>query len=866
MIKKKTILLVEDDFLVATAEKIALEDYGYKVILSRDGDSAIDHFKETNCIDLVLMDIDLGIGKDGTETAEVILKTNNVPIVFLSSHTETEVVAKTEKITSYGYVVKNSNSTVLDASIKMAFKLFDANKQILESEIKQKSMIANSSDVICIVDSGFLIKYISPNVLKLFGWQDDEVLNLDWFSFVHSDDVSRVKYEFSDVVENSVKTMEYDYLCKDGSSKQIEITATNMVNDPVINGILLNYHDISSRRQIEDALSESKILFHRLIESLPQHVFAKDLDGRFIFVNDRCCQLQGKPQDEIIGKTDFDFHPVDLALKYQKDDLKVIEKNIILELEEEHQSIGGEKSFVNVIKAPFYDSRGTIIGLLGIFWDITKRKQDEIEKEEMNLKLKTANDELLAAIKKLETANEDLIKKDKAFIDERSFTEALLDVVPGMLYVYDEHLHLVRWNKKNEEMIGYSSEELFSMTVEDWFEKDDLAMVMNGIEKVLTEGQGQVEVNLLLKGGKKKLMQLNTALLIVEGKKYFTGIGIDISEHKQREIELKELNKKYSKLASDIPGYIAYVDADNLKYEYVNDAFEKSFSITREKIIGSHIKDVIGESNYQFALKYIDEVRKGNSISYENFFNLTSGKRWIQVNYSPVFNSDNKVKSIAVFSYDITESKNKEEQIKSLLTEKEILLKEVHHRTKNYMNTVYSLLKLQEKDTQNPSVIASLDDAASRVRGMMILYDRLYKSDNLAGQKIKSFIPELVKDIIANFPNSKSVTAEINAQDIELDFKVLQTIGIIINELVTNAMKYAFSGKANGRIVVTVETRETAVFVEVADNGNGLPEMFDLDDSSGFGLKLVKMLVEHLSGSLHLESKDGVKFSFEFYK
>ena len=136
------------------------------------------------------------------------------------------------------------------------------------------------------------------------------------------------------------------------------------------------------------------------------------------------------------------------------------------------------------------------------------------------------------------------------------------------------------------------------------------------------------------------------------------------AEHKQEEKTLKENNDKFLSLASTIPGNIAYVNANPLQYEFVNDTFEKSFGIHREKIIGQHIKDIIGEANYKFAIKYIEEVRLGKSISYENTFDLVSGKRWIQVNYSPVTDANGLVVSIAVLSLDITERKKAEEALR----------------------------------------------------------------------------------------------------------------------------------------------------------------------------------------------------------
>lgn len=138
--------------------------------------------------------------------------------------------------------------------------------------------------------------------------------------------------------------------------------------------------DISERKRIEQELSDSRALFRSLVESMPQNVFSKDLEGRFTYANPQHCHTDNKTLEDYLGKTDFDLYPAELAAQYRADDLRVMESRKVVDREEEHQAIGGEKSYVQVVKAPVYDADKQVKGIIGIFWDITERKRAEAEK------------------------------------------------------------------------------------------------------------------------------------------------------------------------------------------------------------------------------------------------------------------------------------------------------------------------------------------------------------------------------------------------------------------------------------------------------------------------------------------------------
>ena len=173
---QKTLLLVEDEVLIAQAERLALEGYGYRVLIAGTGEKAIEMVRVTPGIDLVLMDIDLGPGIDGTEAAARILKDHDLPVVFLSSHTEPVVVEKVERITSYGYVVKDSSYVVLNASIRMAFRLFEANRAVRLSHETYKGMINSVTEAIYVQDERGVFLDINERSMDFYGIPSTQVI------------------------------------------------------------------------------------------------------------------------------------------------------------------------------------------------------------------------------------------------------------------------------------------------------------------------------------------------------------------------------------------------------------------------------------------------------------------------------------------------------------------------------------------------------------------------------------------------------------------------------------------------------------------------------------------------------------------
>lgn len=202
--------------------------------------------------------------------------------------------------------------------------------------------------------------------------------------------------------------------------------------------------------------------------------------------------------------------------------------------------------------------------------------------------------------------------------------------------------------------------------------------------------------------------------------------------------------------------------------------------------------------------------------------------------------------------------------IQRLLAEKELLLKEIHHRIKNNMNTIYGLLVLQAAALTEPSAIRALEDAGHRVKSMMTLYDKLYRSSDFTELSATKYLSPLISEIISNFPNSASVKLVLDINDFPLSVMKIQPLGILLNELLTNIMKYAFIGRNDGLISVRVSLSENRVILSVADNGNGMPESINFKNSTGFGLVLVGEMTKQLEGTIEIARENGTCITLEF--
>jgi len=389
-------LLASDPFWQALFKANSRELF--RVQHARDFDSAVPLLRETP-FDMAVIDL-ASVGKR-EQLKALRVEAPGLPIVLVATNANEDTAFTAAQFGAEDCLAREELSAPLLArAIRYAMERKRMEKALAGAEEKFRSLFENTVEGI--FQTSPKGGYINANsaLARIYGYESSAELKVKLTNIAQELYVERGRRdEFIRLMEQNdvVTNFESRIYRKDGTIIWISENV-RAVRDA--NGKLLHYEgtveDITTKKHAEEGLMNSETLYHSLVENLPQNIFRKDLNERFTFANSRFCETLGRPLGEILGKTDFDFFPPDLAAKYQKDDQLIMETGKMFEAIEENQPPGGDKLYVNVVKTPLYSAGGEIIGLQGIFWDITEKKRAEEKVRKTTLELAQSREELRA--------------------------------------------------------------------------------------------------------------------------------------------------------------------------------------------------------------------------------------------------------------------------------------------------------------------------------------------------------------------------------------------------------------------------------------------------------------------------------------
>lgn len=355
-----------------------------------------------------------------------------------------------------------------------------------------------------------------------------------------------------------------------------------------------------------------------------------------------------------------------------------------------------------------------------------------------------------------------------------------------------------------------------------------------------------------------------TAQLEKINKKLLEGI----KEKNKAEAALKDSETLFRQLAENIRDVFFIMEPENQKINYL--------SPTYEQVWGHSLKSAYENPRSLFEHIHPDDKNNVNDILrvskrsgvLTNSYRIIrpDGKiKWVRVRAFPILDENEKLNRIAGVAEDITISKQYEQRLESSLREKEILLKEIHHRVKNNLQIISSLLNLQSKFVTDQRTLEIFHEGRNRIKTMALIHEKLYGPKDFTRINFAEYLNELFSFLLSAYKfDSQKISYKIEIGNVYLDIDQALTLGLIVNELITNSIKYAFPNGLEGQLKISMSKNGNHNLLRVYDNGIGIPPEIDIGKTDTLGLQLVQMFVEQIGGTIELKRGKGTEYLIGF--
>ena len=335
-------------------------------------------------------------------------------------------------------------------------------------------------------------------------------------------------------------------------------------------------------------------------------------------------------------------------------------------------------------------------------------------------------------------------------------------------------------------------------------------------------------------------------------------------EVKTKQLTEKNLElEKLSLVASRTDNAVLIASPDGT-IEWVNDGFIQLMGMPKEKLLNNNLSEINVYTNIK------NEIREAVTNKHSRIFesNVTTyniENLWISSTLTPIYDEEGILKKLVVVDSDITAGKKMQKLIETSLKEKDVLLKEIHHRVKNNLQIIISLLNLQTGYIKDEVTLKAVKDGQSRVRSMALVHEKFYQSDELSEIDFAEYIEKLCHFIYQSYGDKTDrIHLQISGDKIGLDMDTAMPCGLLVNEIVSNSYKYAFPNQEKGTIQIDFKKNDNKIILFIQDNGVGFPEEYDLEKSESLGMQLIQALTSQLDGDLVVSRENGTSFKISF--
>ncbi|MBN1533465.1 MAG: PAS domain S-box protein [Spirochaetes bacterium] len=601
--------------------------------------------------------------------------------------------------------------------------------------------------------------------------------------------------------------------------------------------------DVTMRNQAEDASIASKNYLDKIINSVGDPIFVKDRQHRWMLINDAFCVFMGYERGELIGRSDYEFVPrseADVFWAVDEIVFRTGEENVN---EESITDVRGVVHTISTKKTLYRNEKGEDF-IVGIIRDVSEKKE--------------AENRLRSAYRQLEN---------------------IIEFLPDATFIIDEEKRIIAWNRAMQEITGVSKEEILGKdhiySAVPFYGKprqhlidllyisdDELGSKYDFVKKKGDALYAEVFTPALFGGRGAYVWAIASPLYGSDGNVSGAIESIrDISDRKEVEAALRQSEERYRLLFGHSPVGIVHIDGNGTILN-VNEKWGEIIGGPPDAFIGFNFVDRIVNPDICAVIAKVLEG-KPSYFEGEDESVKTGMVSFLQFICQPLFTQDGNVSGAICICQDVTQRVKIEAALRDSLREKDILLKEIHHRVKNNLNVIVSLLGLQMNREKSEEVRYSLNITRSRIYAIALIHELLYQMDNLSRIDFRKYILKLVSQLHGVLTEeTRNIKETISIQSISLDIEKAVPCGILVSEILTNAYKHAFSGRDSGTIVIEMSCIEGGYRLNIGDDGIGLPEGIKLREGSSLGLELIRVLVENqLRGRLRYWNDNGLKYS-----
>jgi PAS domain S-box-containing protein len=709
--------------------------------------------------------------------------------------------------------------------------------QKAEEELRQKTSLLNSL-IEALPDSVYFKDINRRHLLTnkayedFFGLSRQEAVGKTIEELVTSNNVEQSRESDEAVIETKQSVVQEHCWFDERREKHIFETRKFPILDAqrdflAIGGIS---RDITERKRLEENLRGSEVRLLDLYENAPNAYFSVGTDGLIRKCNRGAEELLGYPREMLEGKRVLDLY-IDGPEGKEKA-AKVFQKFIsgeqVTSEELQMQKADGSPVWINLSVNALRDAEGQVVESRSIVVDISERKK----------------------------AEEALRHSEERF-------QLFMQNFPGLAYIKDAEGRVLFANNgfgqylglDPSTMIGKTNDELFPADFAEKITTDDSRILESGEWQQIEEAYGghfwSTHKFLIPRTGEKPLLG---------------GFTVDISARKQAENSLRESEEQYRALVETTDtGYVVLDEQGK-----VLDANSEYVRLTGygvvDEIRGRSVVEWTAEHDRERNAREVEKCfKKGFVRNLEIDYVVRMGNVIpIEINATLV-----RVKGhsqIVTLCRDITERKKAETQLKASLAEKEVLLREIHHRVKNNLAVMQSLLRIQSHHVKNAELTRILEETQHRIRSMALGHELLYQSENLSDINISQYLDNLLHHLMASFSiMGKRIEIKQEIEEAHLSIDTSVPLGFILTELISNCYQHAFPEGRYGEIAVSLRfLGDDHLELVVKDNGIGLPEDMDVEKPKSLGYHLMRIFVKQLRGKIEILSEKGTEVRIKF--